>query len=425
MPSSPGSDVSTGYTDLCRHSGVPRQIVAASLSRMTQPLLTLPLLVGVQERYHNHALAAVAVGLYTAGFAAMMPMTGRLVDRHGGRAILRIWLMLALIAVLGTSAALTMAVPTPVLLSVVTILGMCLPPVGVVTRAGWPLLIPRAQLGTAYALDTVINEAATITGPLLAALTLSILPAPLALLTAFLPITVGSLGLPAAVLDRARQATRRPARGPQSRRVILTYGITFCASLGAGSLVATAGRLATEAEEPGIAGVLLAAAAIGAVAAGTIAGRHHLPADALTSRLIGFSAAITAAFIALTIGLPARGQSRGGVANIVTLAVLYLVLGSLTGPRDALLQLSIVLAARPAQRSTSFSWLGTCGLLGFGFGSAVSGLVGNTLGQHLLPAAIAAGVALALSGSMPRPNASKPQPPASDTKSPRRRRRTR
>jgi len=405
--------VSSGYTDLCRHSGVPRQIVAASLSRMTQPLLTLPLLVGVQERYHDHGLAAVTVGLYTAGFAAMMPITGRLVDRHGGRAILRIWLILALIALLGTSAALTLAVPTPVLLSGVTILGMCLPPVGAVTRAGWPLLIPPAQLRTAYALDTVINEAATITGPLLAALTLSILPAPLALLTVFLPITVGSLGLPAAVLDRARRANRRPAREPQSRRVILTYGITFCASLGAGSLVATAGLLAAEAEEPSIAGVLLAAAAIGAVTAGTIAGRHHLHQDALTSRLVGFAMAITAAFIVLVLvlGLSALGQSRGGAANIVTLAALYLVLGTLTGPRDALLQLSIVLVARPAQRSTSFSWLGTCGLLGFGFGSAVSGLVGNTLGHHLLPAAIASGVALALSGSMPRTNASRPQPP--------------
>jgi MFS family permease len=155
---------------------------------MTQPLLTLPLLVGIDEAYDDHAFAALMVGLYTAAFAAMMPVTGRLVDRHGGRVILRVWLGFALAALVWTSTALTMRAPVPVVVLSVLALGACLPPAGAVTRAGWPVLVPPAQLRAAYALDSVINEAATIAGPLLAALALTTVTAPAALMVASVAI---------------------------------------------------------------------------------------------------------------------------------------------------------------------------------------------------------------------------------------------
>jgi len=137
------------YLQLLEFPGVRRQVVVALVSRMTQPLLTLPLLVGVDQVYGDHALAALMVGLYTVSFAAMMPVTGRLVDRYGARKVLRVWLGLALAALSGTGSALSLRASVPTLAVSVVALGACLPPVGAVTRAGWPILVPPAQLRAA------------------------------------------------------------------------------------------------------------------------------------------------------------------------------------------------------------------------------------------------------------------------------------
>lgn len=82
---------------------------------------------------------------------------------------------------------------------------------------------------------------------------------------------------------------------------------------------------------------------------------------------------------------------------MVALAGSYLVFGCLTGPRDALLQLSVVKDVPAAERGAAFSWLGTCGLAGFGLGSAPSGLTNATLGLPFLTAGIAAVISVVLS----------------------------
>lgn len=364
---------------------------------MTQPLLTLPLLVGIDDAYDDHAFAALMVGLYTAAFAAMMPVTGRLVDRHGGRVILRVWLGLALAALVWTSTTLTLRAPVPVVVLSVLALGACLPPVGAVTRAGWPVLVPPAQLRAAYALDSIINEAATIAGPLLAALALTTLTAPAALMVASLAIVSGSLGLPPQVLARASHAGARRRTVTHRRRLLLICAITLCASTGVGSIVATAGLLASEARAPGLAGVLLAVVALGAVAAGAVAGRQEVSSEVLARRLAGYSGCVAGLFLVLTLALHAVGRPAGDVVGIVVLAGSYLVFGCLTGPRDALLQLSVVRDVPAAERGAAFSWLGTCGLLGFGLGSATSGLTSATLGLPFLTAGVAAVISIVLS----------------------------
>jgi hypothetical protein len=91
--------------------------------------------------------------------------------------------------------------------------------------------------------------------------------------------------------------------------------------------------------------------------------------------------------LVLTLALHAVGGLAGDAAGMLALAGCYLLFGCLTGPRDALLQLSVVREVPAAERGTAFSWLGTCGLSGFGLGSAASGFTAATLGLPLLAAA--------------------------------------
>lgn len=389
------------YLSLFRLPGVRRQTVAASLSRMTHPLLTLPLLVGIGEAYDDHALAAFTVGLYTAAFALMMPITGRLVDRHGARLILRLWMTFALTALLGTAAAVTLRAPVPMVIIVVVLLGACLPPVGVVTRAGWPLLVPTTQLRAAYALDSVITEAAMITGPLLAAAALSIMPAPVAIMVAVLPIVAGSLGLPPRVLNRTDAVAERHAVTHRGRLALLCL-IALAGSMGGGGIVATAGLLATDAGAPGLAGVLLAAVAVGAVTAGALAGRRDVSASILGRRLVGYSVCVAVLFLVLISTLRPGERPAATALGLVAIASAYLIFGCLTGPRDALVQVSVVREVPAAERGAAFSWLGTSGLLGFGLGSAASGLTGSALGLPFLAAGISAVIAIVLSAALLR-----------------------
>lgn len=389
------------YLRLFRLPGVRRQTVAASLSRMTQPLLTLPLLVGIGEAYDDHALAALTVGLYTAAFALMMPITGRLVDRHGARMILRLWLGFALTALIGTAAAVTLRAPVPIVIIAVVLLGACLPPVGVVTRAGWPILVPTTQLRAAYALDSVITEASMITGPLLAAAALSIMPAPVTIMVAVLPIVAGSLGLPPRVLARTETVAERRATTHRGRLALLCL-IALAGSMGAGGIVATAGLLATDTGVPGLAGVLLAAVAVGAVTAGALAGRRDGSAGVLGRRLVGYSVCVAALLLVLTLALRPGERPAATVLGMIAIACAYLIFGCLTGPRDALVQVSVVREVPAEDRGTAFSWLGTSGLLGFGLGSAASGLTGAVLGLPFLAAVIGAVIAVVLSAALLR-----------------------
>ncbi len=363
---------------------------------MTQPLLALPLLLGVAEVYDDHALAAFMVGLYTCAFAGMMPVTGRLVDAYGARVILRLWLGLALVALSGDAAALALHAPVPILGLGVLALGASLPPVGAVTRAGWPLIVPAAQLRAAYAVDSVINEAATIAGPLVGALALTTLSAPAALMFASLPIVVGSLGLPPRVLARTPRAREQSRAVSHRGQLLLTCGSALCASSGVGGIVATAGLLASDAGAPGVAGVLLAVFGFGAVAAGAVAGRREVSSEVLARRLAGYSACVAGLFLVVTLGLHALGRPATAV-GMVALAGSYLVFGCLTGPRDALLQLSVVRQVPTPERGAAFSWLGTCGLAGFGLGSAASGLTSTTLDLPLLTPCITAGISVLFS----------------------------
>jgi len=232
---------------------------------------------------------------------------------------------------------------------------------------------------------------------LLAALALTTVTAPAALMVASVAIVSGSLGLPPPVLARDSHAGKRRGAVTHRRRLLLICAITLCASTGVGSIVATAGLLASEAGAPGLAGVLLAVVALGAVAAGAGAGRREVSSGVVARRLAGYSVCVAGLFLVLTLGLHSLGRPAGDVVGMVALAGSYLVFGCLTGPRDALLQLSVVRDVPAAERGAAFSWLGTCGLAGFGLGSAASGLTNATLGLPFLTAGIAAVISVVLS----------------------------
>jgi hypothetical protein len=120
----------------------------------------------------------------------------------------------------------------------------------------------------------------------------------------------------------------------------------------------------------------------------------------LGRRLVGYSVCVAALFLALILALRPGERPAATALGLAAIASAYLIFGCLTGPRDALVQVSVVRAVPPAERGAAFSWLGTSGLLGFGLGSAASGLTGSVLGLPFLAAGVAAVIAVVLSAAL-------------------------
>lgn len=169
-----------------------------------------------------------------------------------------------------------------------------------------------------------------------------------------LAIISGSLGLPRQVLASSAVVGERRLAVASRPRLVLICAIALCASASVGSIVATAAFLASDIRAPGLAGVLLAVLALGSVAAGALAGRREVTEQLSARRLAGYSASIATLFLLLTMGLHAMSHVTASVMVVVVLAGASLVFGCLAGPRDALLQLSVVRTVPQAQRGAAF-----------------------------------------------------------------------
>jgi MFS family permease len=405
------------YRRLLQLPGVARQATVAVISRTTAPVLALTLLAAVRAEYGDYALGSLLVGTFAVSFAVAMPVTGRLTDAHSPRRILRVCLALNLLAFAGFITSLVSHAPPPLLVALAMLLGGSLPPVGAVTRSGWAILVPAPELPTAYALDAVINEAATILGPLLAAVVLVSAPPPAGLALAAVAVCVGSLGLPARVLAarRGHPAPRFLSWGPlRSARTRLLLAMAACTSFTAGAAVIGATTTAASLGRAGAAGVLLAVLGIGAVASAAAYGARRWRTWPLTHLTVLCWAGLLV-FLAMATtcrsGLTCAGADGAPVAvwpAYLGSVVLFLVLGATHGPRDAVTQLLLARSARAEHRTEAFSWLATAGLAGFGVGTAVTGLVADEPGRQALifvTPAVACAVALVLRAGLRRRDA--------------------
>ncbi len=199
------------------------------------------------------------------------PWLGRLADRHGQRRLL----FLALAAHLSGTLLLVLAAQVGAsawtLFPAAGLSGAAVVPVGSLVRARWAGLVGGTPaLDTAFALESVLDEAVFVVGPVLVtALTVGVAPAAGLLLP--LVVVVGSLLL-------ALQEGTEPEISPETRRAgrlaVLSPGllvlILTCAAVGIALSVIDVGMVAFAREQgsAGAAGPLLALFAAGSMLAG-------------------------------------------------------------------------------------------------------------------------------------------------------------
>lgn len=127
----------------------------------------------------SYALAGAVAATLTLSQALTAPWLGRLADRHGQRRLLIVSLAAHSTGILLLVLAAQVSAPAWTLFLAASLAGAAVLPVGSLVRARWAGLVggPPA-LDTAFALESVIDEAVFIVGPVIVtALAVGVAPA--------------------------------------------------------------------------------------------------------------------------------------------------------------------------------------------------------------------------------------------------------
>ncbi|WP_152436810.1 MFS transporter [Nocardiopsis xinjiangensis] len=390
------SGLRTTYLDvLC----LPRALHAflpTVVGKLSFAMVSLALLLLVQEGPGGFALSGAVVGGFGLGNVVVAPLRARLVDQYGARRVLP-WLAVGYAAgLIGIVFALVGAAPGVVAILLGVLSGLCTPPLGAVMRGVWALLSPAEEhRARAYSLDAVVEELVFIAGPLLVSLIVLLPHGPtIAVLASAAAGLLGTVGMVLAPVPKPGQVERRTSVwsgwvGPLRHArlwpvlsVLAAVGLV----LGAIELLSTAHGHAMG--NSSLAGILLAFFAVGSAAGGLFYGSRTWAAAPLPRMVCLGLAACLALFCA------AWGS------GLAVLIVLFTVVGLFVAPSMITGYLAADEIAPIEERTEASALINTAvnagAALAFAMGGALLDSVTITVSTALMAATAAAFIAVAV-----------------------------
>lgn len=335
-------------------------MLAASLAGRVG-FLMLPL--GLIFLAGSSATAGALVAAFSVA-SALAPVRGRIVDRHGPRALAAFALACALAT---WTLVLAIDAPAAVVVALGGLIGLVVPPLGPFTRAtlGRALRDRGERLQRAYGLDTAGEESALIVAPLLVALAAGALSPAAALTLAAAVMLVGTTAASRTALA-ATPEPRAPApgRAPLPLSLWLLLGALACTAAALGAIEIAVPAQARAQGHVSAAGLVIAAMAAATVVGSLLAGRRR------------WRLAPQWRIVALTVPM------AGGVALAATatgalelLALALLIPGAALGALFASLYLLADRLAPAGAGTRAFAWLVTANNGGLALGAAAAGAV--------------------------------------------------
>lgn len=349
------------YLTVLRRPGAARFSIAGAVARLQMSMAGVGAVLLISAVRDSYGLAGAVSATFAISAAVAGPVVSRLIDSRGQRRIVPFQLAVHLPAL---AAMIAIGVFTPLtwpIIVLAVVAGAAAPNVGPLVRARWSAMLSGTpQLRTAFAWESLIDEAVFILGPPLATvLALQLFPAA-ALVFAAIALTVGL------VLLLRQTGTEPVPSGASSRSVgrpaILLPGIAGVALvfvlLGGvfGALEVATVATAQQAGHPGAAGVLLALYSIGSLLSGLVFGALQLRAS-LLKQFVGAIGALSVVSLPITFLHP-----------LWLLGIGLLVAGMAAAPA-LIAGMALVERLVPADRLTeSMSWASS----GLAVGLAVS-----------------------------------------------------
>jgi len=353
------------YVSILRRPGTLRFSAAGFVTRLPMSMLGLGVVLFLTLRGEPYAIAGTIAASGALASAAVSPFVSRYIDRLTQHRVLPV---AALAAVLLQSAFLVLVLGgAPVWTWYVAFaLGEAfVPNVGSLIRARWAYVLDdEAEVRTAFALESVLDEVVFVVGPILATVLAVAWVSWGAIAASIAVLAIGTLWLvpqrsteppPAGIEHRDGKAAMRYAGVPLVFVVFVLAGGVF------GSTEVSTTAFAAEHDIRSWTGLLLACYALGSGIAGLVLGTLH-PRIALPHQL-----RLTVLAMAV-VSLPfpfIRGP--------VVLGVLAFLSGLAVAP-TLITGMALIERLVPATRLTEGLTVGIAGLtVGFATGTAVSG----------------------------------------------------
>lgn len=340
--------------------------VASVIGRLPIGIAGLAILLFVQAASGSFSQAGATTAGYVAGLAAVAPVLGRLIDRHGPRATLLFCAILFPAALTALVIIVMREAPAWTVVLMAAAAGASFPPITVCMRTYLKQhLASDALLATAYSLESVLIETIFIVGPILVALFVAVASPAMAVLFAAACGSVGTLLFLRAPALKRWETThhRRPGvLGPLTTPGFPTLvGVIVCYASAFGLVEIGITAYATEAGHTAMAGVLLGLMSAGSVFGGLAYGSRswHAPLIRQFALTLAFMAAGLAALV-----LP---------WSLWSFALWSVVAGIAMAPALTI-QSMLVAKTAPAHQSTeAFTWSSSALLSGIGLGMAGGG----------------------------------------------------
>jgi MFS family permease len=368
------------YAALLARPGARALAVACSVGWLSYASLGLAVVLLVEVSSGSFAAAGAAVGAFSGAAGTLAPFRGRLVDRHGARALLLLagGYGLGLCALLLGSAA---RWPTAAFICAATVAGGFAPPLIAVARALWPHVAGAEFTRAAHALNALLGDLGMVLGPA----AVGGLAAWLGPAAALAALGAGPLMGCAIVswLGVPHRHDGSPARNggtllaSPGLRTLAGAGVSLGLALGALEVAAPA--LAAHEGAPESAAIPLAAFAAGSVASSVWAGQSGRAGEPQRRYVVGF------AWLAVVLSLCLFIRTLPWLAAV--LAVAGIGFGLLN---VALLELlDTVVPGRNAVEA--LTWLTSAEGLGLAVGGAIAGALATaSLGAAFAVVALAA-----------------------------------
>ncbi len=350
------------YRELLATRFVKSLIVSAFPARMAYGMIGLCIFFKVERETNSVAIAGLAIGLNGITGALTAGIRGSMLDRWGQRWPLRIFVPSYALLIL----TLNIMHSQNLILIVAFVLGMTAPPINISVRPLWIDIVPRSSLRTAYALDTVSMNTATVIGPILAT-TLSLSSHPeFALIVAALSMALGGGALAIHPVSNAWIPEKKDkGQGNLIRnkaiQLLMLEGIFI--GIGWGAFNVAIPSFATLEEVPWRTGWVLASLGIATVVGGIFGGLVSNKVSSLISwrRIYLIWAALT---IPLAFTYP--GWS---------MAILGAAIGLVSGAGQVF-YFEVLEAVRPkGSQASSLGWIWTVEGTFMAFGSALGGWI--------------------------------------------------
>ncbi|MBC9943348.1 MFS transporter [Leucobacter sp. cx-328] len=359
------------YRDLGRNPGVYRVIVSQLTARFPFGMLSIILLLHVQQMYGDYTSAGIVLAAASVGQAVSGPLASRFMGRWGMRPVLSITTLLCAAAL---AVMAFVHLPLLILTALAVLTGLFTPPVTPAVRTIYPRLVPNNQIAGLFSLDAAAQELIWVLGPVVAVFITSQLGTTVGLCTAAGFMLLGgawfisSPALGTVKLPRAKRGFGAVLRRPT---VIITTVIGFFfvasfAAIEAGIIAAftppgDAGSHGSSIES----GIVLACFAGGSLVGGLLFGHRQMRPWSMLLRIC----------IVLT----------GTLATLISqemwfLCVVLFIGGMGTAPVFAAISSVIGTTVKFSETAEAYGWIGTGQLVGVAIGSAIAGIAIDSSG---------------------------------------------